>query len=133
MPDVGRPLKYSVDELQKLIQHYFNLTDQLEWTVTGLALLVGSKQTLADYGNRDEYKDMVREAKLKVENAYEISLRKTGKAGDIFALKNFGWQDKSEVESTHLVAQMPPVKIGGDPLTFDVGTEQPELEDKSNA
>lgn len=33
-------------------------------------------------------------AKLKIENAYEVSLREKGGAGNIFALKNFGWIDE---------------------------------------
>ena len=31
-------------------------------------------------------------------SVYEKSLRKDGKTGDIFALKNFGWRDKQEHE-----------------------------------
>ena len=128
MQDVGRPMKYTIDELQKLIHSYFLLTPIDQGTVTGLALLVGSKQTWCDYGNREGYKAMVREARLKVENSYELSLRKNGRSGDIFALKNFGWQDKSEVESTHSINKMPVVKIGGSEMLFDVG-EDKQLEE----
>lgn len=128
-PD-GRPLKYTPEELQKVIYSYFGLTPIEEWTVTGLALLVGCKQTWCEYGNRKDYKDMVTEARLKVENAYELSLRKNGRTGDIFALKNFGWQDKSEVENTHAVVSMPHVKIGGEELIFQVGDDDVQIEDQ---
>lgn len=100
-PTVGRPRKFETpEELVKILQDYFDQTPVEEFTVTGLALLVGSKQLLNDYQDRDEFKDIVTEAKLIVENAYELSLRKNGRTGDIFALKNFNWKDKSESEIT---------------------------------
>ena len=37
-------------------------------------------------------------ARLIVENSYEMELRKEGRTGTIFALKNFGWKDKIEYE-----------------------------------
>ena len=40
----------------------------------------------------------IKSAKLKVENDYEIALRKTGRAGDIFGLKNFGWKDQQDIK-----------------------------------
>ena len=95
----GKPLKYKTPEaLKAVIDKYFKKTELKEYTVTGLALVVGSKQLLDDYQKRTGYGRIVTKAKLIVENAYELSLRKTGKAGDIFALKNFGWKDKQEVE-----------------------------------
>ena len=121
--EMGRPLKYTVEQLEGIITQYFALTDSEELTVTGLALLVGSKQLFNDYESRKEYRDMVRLAKLSIENAYELSLRKNGKAGDIFALKNFGWKDKTEVENTHLINSMPPVSLGDKKLDFLVGDE----------
>lgn len=101
---VGRPLKFeNPEDLRQVIAKYFEDTDPEEWTVTGIALVVGSKQLLNDYEGRDTkdqngltYKQVVRQAKLMVENAYEISLRKHGRSGDIFALKNFGWEDKRD-------------------------------------
>lgn len=98
MEKVGKPLKYKTPkELSKLIVDYFEKTPKDERTVTWLALVIWSKQLLNDYEKRIGYKDMVTEAKLMVENAYEKSLRKNGRAWDIFALKNFWRKDKSEV------------------------------------
>ena len=34
-----------------------------------------------------------------MQESYEKSLRKNGRTGDIFALKNFGWTDRQEIES----------------------------------
>ena len=98
---VGKPRKFKAPaDLVKVIEKYFNSTKQSEWTVTGLSLLVGSKQLLNDYEKRDGFKNIVRTAKLMVENAYELGLRESGGASNIFALKNFGWTDKTEIEQS---------------------------------
>ena len=59
-----------------------------------------NKDTLYEYAKKDEFKDIITNARLIVENSYEISLRKTGRTGDIFALKNFGWKDQQEIKTT---------------------------------
>jgi len=97
----GRPLKFDTpEELKAVLQDYFNRTSSDELTVTGLALLVGSKQLLNDYQDREGYKDIITEAKLIIENGYEIDLKKHGRSGTIFALKNFDWKDKIETDHT---------------------------------
>lgn len=105
----GRPLKFkSVEELQQKIDNYFASCDENEEpiTITGLALALDTtRETLCDYGEKDEYSDTVKKAKLRVQHAYEKRLVKRGNGGDIFALKNFGWTDKSEVESTLNIKQ----------------------------
>lgn len=97
----GRPLKFkTVEELQERIDAYFAVTPKEEWTITGLAYHLDTyRQTLLNYEERDEFLDAIKKAKLKVENGYEIDLKKNGRTGTIFALKNFGWQDKTETES----------------------------------
>lgn len=96
----GKPLKFPTPEdLAKAINEYLEKTPTEEMTVTGLCLSMGtSRVVLDDYMQRDGYKDIVKQAKLIVENSYELSLRKHGRSGDIFALKNFGWKDKSELD-----------------------------------
>lgn len=94
----GRPLKYETPEdLVAVIEEYLNTTDYAVITVTGLARVVGSKQLLQDYEKREGYADIVKEAKLIIEESYETALRTNGGANNIFALKNFGWKDKSEL------------------------------------
>ncbi len=96
-----KPLKFkTVEILQEKIGEYFNVTPRDEWTITGLALALDtSRQVLCDYeDNRPEYSDAIKRAKLIVENGYEIDLKKHGRTGTIFALKNFDWKDKSETE-----------------------------------
>lgn len=99
---VGRPLKFkTVEELQEKIDAYFENTPKEEWTWTGVALhLDTSRETLREYGERPEFVDSLKKALLKVENGYELDLKKYGRSGTIFALKNFDWKDKSEVEGT---------------------------------
>jgi hypothetical protein len=98
----GRPLKFeTVEIMQELIDAYFAETEMEEWTITGLALALDTyRQTLINYEGKPEFMDAIKKAKTKVEHAYEISLRKSGRSGDIFGLKNFGWKDKQEREHT---------------------------------
>jgi hypothetical protein len=98
----GRPLKFpTVEVLQQGIDDYFEATPRDEWTWTGLALhLDTSKETLREYKEREEFVDPLKKALLKVENGYELDLKKHGRSGTIFALKNFDWKDKTEQDLT---------------------------------
>lgn len=104
----GRPLKFNdIEELKSRIDSYFTNVKQEEWTITGLALALDtSRETLMNYEDKEEYFDTIKKAKEMVHNAYEIDLRRKGRSGDIFALKNFGWTDKTEQDITS----------GGEPL-----------------
>lgn len=97
----GRPPNWETpEELQAEIDAYFENTPEEEWTITGLALALDtSRQTLLDYQGKDGFSDTVKKAKLKVENGYEKDLKKHGRSGTIFALKNFDWKDKTEVDN----------------------------------
>jgi len=98
----GRPPTYKTNkELQDKIDAYFNETPEEEVTITWLALYLGftERKSLIDYQWKKEFVHTIKKAKLKVENSYEKSLRKNGRTGDIFALKNFEWKDKSEVDT----------------------------------
>lgn len=105
---MGRPLKFpTVEDLQTKIDNYFEATPREEWTITGLALDLDTyRDVLIDYANGKynnegkDYSNAIKRAKTKVENSYELSLRKNGRAGDIFGLKNFGWSDKTETDIT---------------------------------
>lgn len=100
---VGRPPKWNTpEELQKEIDEYFRdcTENQIPLSITGLALALDTtRETLMDYQNDDEFSYTVKRAKLRIENAYEQRLILNGRAGDIFALKNFGWKDKQEIEA----------------------------------
>lgn len=98
----GRPLKFkTLQDLETKADVYFAKTPQEEWTVTGLALALDTtRETLMDYENKDGYTDTIKKYKLMVQYAYEIDLRKKGRSGDIFALKNFGWRDQQHTDVT---------------------------------
>lgn len=100
---VGRPPKWNTpEELQADIDRYFEhcSENKIPLTITGLALALDTtRETLMDYQNNDEFSYTVKRAKLMIENAYENRLILNGRAGDIFALKNFGWKDKQEIEA----------------------------------
>lgn len=69
-------------------------------TITGLALYIGfaSRQSFYDYEKDGEFSYAIKRARLKIEQSYEFALHGTSPTGAIFALKNFGWTDKQEVE-----------------------------------
>lgn len=98
----GRPLKYKkLENILPLIEKYFNDTPKEEWTITGLALALDtSRKTLMEYEGRDQFSNAIKRAKEMVENSYEIDLKKHGRPGTIFALKNFDWRDKTETDIT---------------------------------
>ena len=97
----GKPLRWTPEQLQKKIDKYFSTTQFMKWTISGLCLhLDCTKQLLTDYQKRKDTEHIVNQAKLKVEHSYEMAMRtsEVNNAGNIFALKNFGWTDKYEVD-----------------------------------
>lgn len=118
----GRPLKFkSVKDFQEAADKYFAETPEDEWLITGLALALGTyRDVLMDYQRKDEFSNAVKTAKLKVEQSYERSLRRNGRAGDIFGLKNFGWRDQSEIDHTTNGKDMPtPILNGASNVSTD--------------
>lgn len=99
----GRPRKYdSPEQMQEAIDRYFESCDEEEnpITVTGLALALDftSRKELINYENySEEFYHTIKKAKLRIEQAYEKRLVKRGNGGDIFALKNFDWTDKQDL------------------------------------
>ncbi len=120
----GRPPKFkSPEEVYDKATKYFDSTPPEEWTITGLALALDtSRETLMDYQNKDIFSDTIKKLKLRIHNQYELDLRRRGRSSDIFALKNFGWSDKTEItgELTQIV-KMEQVTINGKTLDFDIG------------
>lgn len=110
----GRPLRFqTVEELETRIQDYFDdcaskgYTDNNgiyhpePLTITGLALALDTtRQVLLDYQGREEFTDAIKRAKTRIENFAEKRIFSNSPTGAIFALKNYGWKDKSESEQT---------------------------------
>lgn len=103
----GRPPIFETPEaMEAKIEEYFAERVEKETahrepaTITGLILYLGfsHREALADYEKREGFSDIVRKARLRVENRYEQNLHGTTPTGSIFALKNMGWKDKHETE-----------------------------------
>jgi hypothetical protein len=132
MAKIGRPLKFSsVEELQGLIDKYFDETPMEDWTITNLALALDTnRQGLSEYGRREEFADTIKRAKAKVEGSYELDLKRNGRVGTIFALKNFGWTDKQEV--AHKLSNDLLVDDGFDNAISKIADELSDFVDKKS-
>jgi hypothetical protein len=120
----GKPLMYkTVEGLQAAIDEYFTFCDNRlkqiytkeggepigisnpePYTMSGLAYALGmDRRTLLDYSKRDEYLPTIKRARARIEQDVERRLndKDTFTPGLIFNAKNnFGWNDKSQVESS---------------------------------
>lgn len=130
--NAGRPMLYSSEEeLRKVINEYFDwcdnrikeihtkegeviaITHPAPYTMSGLARRLGmSRETLVQYGRKEQFSDTIKDARSRVQEDIENRLMETSnQAGAIFNLKNnFGWKDKSEVENT---IKLPQPILGG--------------------
>jgi len=106
----GQAPKYdNVEELESSISSYFGSLVHTHpetgeesiapSTITGLALYLGfcDKQSLYDYGKKAEFSCLIKRARTCIENHYENSLNGKASTGAIFALKNMGWADRTEI------------------------------------
>lgn len=106
MSKVGRPLKFkSVKELQDKIDAYFSECEKKSrpLTITGLALALDcDRDTLLNYGKREEYFGTLIKARLMCQNyAEEFLFSGKNVAGAIFNLKNnYSWRDRQEIDHT---------------------------------
>ncbi len=100
---MGRPLKHTPAQAKKIVDRYFSEIEKSDRppTITGLALALDtSRKVLCEWAEReDDLAAVITRAKSKVELYLEELLTTTKTpAGAIFALKNFGWSDRQEVE-----------------------------------
>lgn len=121
---------YQPDEFEEKIVKYFkwvdeeNKTRKLQrfvgeklkpYTITGLCVYLGmSRETWREYGNREEYSDTIKRAKMIVENFVEEGLLNgsINPIGGIFNLKNnFGWVDKIDIHASTEIEQLSPDEI----------------------
>lgn len=95
----GRPALFTdVNKLMESIDEYFENYSPI--TITGLALHLGfeSRQSFYDYEKNEVFSYVIKRARLRVESMYEEKLLGNNCTGPIFALKNMGWTDKTELE-----------------------------------
>lgn len=114
---VGRPSEYSTaEELQLRVDDYFDHPPRLRkvvvgrkdsqqvielpiFTISGLSLFLGfaSRQSFYDLEKQEKFSYTIKKARTRIEQEYEEQIH-LGNTCAIFALKNFGWTDKQEVE-----------------------------------
>ena len=121
-PD-GTPFFKANEELQDKIDEYFNDGVKTKTviigkapnqetveipvpTITGLVYFLGfaSRQSFYDYEKQDHLSYTIKRARLFIESEYEAQLQIGNTTGAIFALKNMGWADKTEIEHTDATA-----------------------------
>jgi len=111
---MGRPAAYNTpEELEIRIKLYFDQfkprseeeaiemeIHEIRPTITGLCLFCGfeSRQSFYDYEKKEGFTYTIKRAKARIENVYEQYLGTKYATGAIFALKNFDWSDKQEIE-----------------------------------
>jgi hypothetical protein len=97
----GRPPLFETPEqLLELVESYFSSDDKP--TLSGLSFNLGmSRQSLYNYAEKDEFFDIIKKARQRIESVYEKRLiYESNPTGVIFALKNMGWFDKQEIDHT---------------------------------
>lgn len=100
MPAGRPPIWDDPEAFAKRVEEYFDTEKTPTWS--GLALYLGfeSRQSLEDYKKKEGFTYPIKKALLRIETHYEQSIQSRNPAGAIFALKNFGWKDKQEVEQS---------------------------------
>ena len=107
-PTRGPKKMLSPDQVEELSAEYFTTckSSQEPLTITGLALALGfsTRQSVYDYMKDPDYQQAMGRAYLRIEHSYELQLAGgRGDGGVVFALKNFGWSDKQEIEHSEKV------------------------------
>ena len=120
LPSGRAPFYKSVKELESKIDSYFSdcpdkrmvkvrdpeggeYMDYVSCpTITGLSLFLGfcSRQSMYDYEENPNYTYTIKKARTFIEREYESMLHNGQCTGAIFALKNMGWNDKTQTELT---------------------------------
>ena len=124
----GRPLIFeTVEDLDAKIEEYFNggyrkhvVCDGKDGapievpaiTLTDLCLFLGfaDKCSFYDYEKRPQFSHSIKRARMTIEREYEERLSGRSAAGAIFALKNFGWRDKQEIDVKSSDGSMSPTE-----------------------
>jgi hypothetical protein len=100
----GRPPIFkSVEELQEKIDAYkeYLETSGKPPTIAGLAYYTGiDRKTLFNYKQKDEFFPPIKKFVDWIISTYEEQAAEKGNAGIIFLMKNYGYTDKQQVETT---------------------------------
>jgi len=98
----AKPLYDDPAKLQAKAQKYFDKckVDKTPVTISGLILDIGfeDRSSFYDYEKKPEFAYTIKRLRTYIAQIYEEMLHKGNSTGGIFALKNFGWSDRQEVE-----------------------------------
>jgi hypothetical protein len=99
----GRPPHYNnAEELLEKAEEYFNSVSKP--TITRLCLHLGfeSRQSFYAYEQKEGFSYAIKRLRTRIEAEYEdlVTDKDHATAGVIFALKNLGWSDKTEIDHT---------------------------------
>lgn len=107
----GRPRKFdSADEIYQEGLQYIEgiLAEDKHLTFTGLCIALGTtKETFNEYESgkydtdNEVFSILLKDLKQRCENYAENRLYGNNPTGAIFALKNYGWKDKQEIEQNN--------------------------------
>ena len=117
MTKIGRPPTFdNPQDLQDKIDDYFENNKRIRkvlvktktghcfvempvFTITGLVLHCGfeSRQSFYAYEKKENFSYTIKTARTRIEQEYEDILQTIGGSAAIFALKNFGWIDRSAI------------------------------------
>lgn len=94
-------------------------------TITGLCYHIGfeSRQSFYDYETKADFSYTVKKARLFIERHYEEMLQTGNTVGAIFALKNFDWRDKQEIDQ----------RVTGEIRYAGIEVVRPEIPPKSDS
>lgn len=133
------PQYNSPRSLAAVLEEYLNDTKPGNWTKAGLGRAAGipprELEKLADSEDMN-WAIVVQQALSAIEEQYELSLRANGRAGDMFAMKQFKWSDKQEIHNTHAIQKMGEVAVEDasgkrEALDFAVGEDIETDEDEA--
>lgn len=101
MPAGRPPIWKDPEAFEKATEAYF-ADQEIKHTWTGLSLHLGfaGREGLWEYSKKPEFSNSVKKALSRIETIYEERLGTNKATGAIFALKNFGWKDKQEIDHT---------------------------------
>lgn len=94
----GEDGKMKMVDVEEEVTVWLREPERPTWTKLALYLGFESRKSLHDYSKKDAFSYPIKRALLVIESLYEEGLWSASPAGVIFALKNLGWVDKSEIE-----------------------------------
>lgn len=124
MPAGRPPMFEKPDDMQALVDKYFEEEDRP--TISGLALYLGfaDRYSLYEYEKKPEFTYTIKRIRARITAQYERAVFGNNAAGPIFMLKNLGYSDKQEIDLNAKVVEMPTIKRDGKEINFDIGTAE---------